>query len=388
MFMHRVLTLSAVVGVIANAEAAAAAPHEKGRGSDYDECTSPSECSLNGCVVDSHCVCDTGWVGSQCGVLDLAPATISSSYIPPDGVSSSWGMSVVKETLAATPTYHGYVSEFLFKCNLDSWGSNSYVNHVVSPTPTGPWTRAKSGPAVGVWAHNPRVQYEFWYRESLKDFAVHPNVKHCDGTGGGGGTGSGGVGSTVSHSSASPFQIHVSKSVDGPWTPLPHNASSTPLPGKMMTAYQGWSNVDEGAAPHAPEGGVVLKEDPTKGNGSLYLDFKSHFTPNDHRNGALAWDACGAGVDAGPAVYDNGHPVEAAGGSTVYSVEVTTKPAGGGSSGSSGGSGASATILAGEPCDLSYEYAKVDVSNPITSASGAVKVASIGNGVKSVNYIE
>lgn len=155
-----------------------------------------------------------------------------------------------------------------------------------------------------------------------------------------------------------------------------------------MTAYQGWSNVDEGAAPHAPEGGVVLKEDPTKGNGSLYLDFKSHFTPNDHRNGALAWDACGAGVDAGPAVYDNGHPVEAAGGSTVYSVEVTTKPAGGGSSGSSGGSGASATILAGEPCDLSYEYAKVDVSNPITSASGAVKVASIGNGVKSVNYIE
>lgn len=134
MFMHRVLTLSAVVGVIANAEAAAAAPHEKGRGSDYDECTSPSECSLNGCVVDSHCVCDTGWVGSQCGVLDLAPATISSSYIPPDGVSSSWGMSVVKETLAATPTYHGYVSEFLFKCNLDSWGSNSYVNHVVSPT--------------------------------------------------------------------------------------------------------------------------------------------------------------------------------------------------------------------------------------------------------------
>ena len=172
---------------------------------------------------------------------------------------------------------------------------------------------------------------------------------------------------------------------EGPWSPLPRNVSSRPFPGKMMTAYQGWSNVDEGGAPLPPEGGVVLKEDPAKGNGSLYLDFKLHFTPNDHRSGALAWDACGAGMGAGPAVYNNGHPIEAADGSTVYSVEVTKTAED--ASNSSGGV-ASATILAGEPCDLSYEYAKVDVSNPITSASGTVNVASIGNGVKSVNYIE
>ena len=38
--------------------------------------------------------------------------------------------------------YHGFVSEFLNGCKLGSWGSNSYVNHVVADSPLGPWTQA------------------------------------------------------------------------------------------------------------------------------------------------------------------------------------------------------------------------------------------------------
>ena len=129
MFSYCMVALFVVSILIARAAAATSAtPQDNVKAND--ECISPSQCGLNGCVVDSLCVCDAGWVGSQCGVLDLAPATISSSYIPPDGVSSSWGMS----TVYVNATYHGFVSEFLYKCNLDSWGSNSYINHVVSPT--------------------------------------------------------------------------------------------------------------------------------------------------------------------------------------------------------------------------------------------------------------
>ena len=146
-------------GVVVFVVVASAAPPTTTNATTSEDCLSPSECGLNGCIVNSVCVCDPGWVGSECSVLDLAPAQIQDSYIPADGVSSSWGMSVVK----TNDTYHGYVSEFLYKCNLDSWGSNSYINHVVAPTPTGPWTHAPSGPAVGVWAHNPRTYNLFFH---------------------------------------------------------------------------------------------------------------------------------------------------------------------------------------------------------------------------------
>jgi hypothetical protein len=62
-------------------------------------------------------------------------------YVAPNG-TSSWGMSVVKDT--AGGMYHGFVSEFANGCKLGSWGSNSYVNHVVADTPTGPWRQVRS----------------------------------------------------------------------------------------------------------------------------------------------------------------------------------------------------------------------------------------------------
>ena len=51
--------------------------------------------------------------------------------------------------------YHGFVSEFANGCKLGSWGTNSYVNHVVAEKPTGPWRQG--GVAIPMWSHNPKV---------------------------------------------------------------------------------------------------------------------------------------------------------------------------------------------------------------------------------------
>ena len=125
-------------------------------------CSTDSDCSLLGECRSGSCHCDPGWVGSDCAVLSLLPPVplteAGSSYVAPDGWSS-WGMSVVHDT-TGDKLYHGFVSEFEHGCDLDSWGTNSFVNHVVSRKPGGPWTQAKSGRALGVWAHNPKLVFD------------------------------------------------------------------------------------------------------------------------------------------------------------------------------------------------------------------------------------
>jgi hypothetical protein len=142
---------------------------------------------------------------------------------------------------------------------------------------------------------------------------------------------------------------------------------------------------------------VWLKENPNDGKGKLFLDFKLNFSTNNHRKGALAWDACASGDSA---VYDNGHPVEGASGSTVFSVEIVdSSPAASRLTPTAGvalrlvsnpNGGGRATLRVGNPCDLTYTYpdSGLQLSSPLTSASGVVKLSSLGNGVDSINYIE
>ena len=96
-------------------------------------CTTDADCNLLGSCDSGACSCDTGWAGADCATLSLLPpAPLSKdgpgSYIAPDDYSS-WGMSVVKEK----GEYHGFVSEFLNGCSLDSWGTNSFVRTRTHP---------------------------------------------------------------------------------------------------------------------------------------------------------------------------------------------------------------------------------------------------------------
>lgn len=180
-------------------------------------CASSMDCSLNGDCVQGACQCDSGWVGSVCSTLDLENPDISESYVAPGG-TSAWGMSVVQDK--STKQYHGYVSEFKNKCKLGSWTTNSYVNHVVSDAPQGPWKQ--KGEVIGVWSHNPKLAYspqdETWVIFHIGDgLQTYGPVQNCND-----------IDPEFSRDKprirdlgvdgAGPFMVHHSKSLDGPWT--------------------------------------------------------------------------------------------------------------------------------------------------------------------------
>eukprot|EP00037_Helgoeca_nana_P001625 m.28176 g.28176 ORF g.28176 m.28176 type:complete len:600 (+) comp11997_c0_seq2:24-1823(+) len=317
------------------------------------KCADPIDCSLNGeCdAAESTCVCDRGWSGDRCATLRLAPSVASESYVAPNH-TSSWGMSVVS---GPNGTLHGFVSEFANGCKLGSWGTNSYVNHVIAATPTGPWKQA--GAAIPAWTHNPKVVFDpieqMWVMYHIGDGTTHRPLQNCTST-------------LRQHarphqvdaeskaSSAAPFALHFSPSLDGPWKSLPSSGVGTGENNRagagpsLTTIYPGVSNVDAPAATPVPSGSVKLYEQPEHGNGTLTLSFSSFLRVSSY----LAWDACGG------ATFDNGHAVEAANvGSRIGSFEVI-------------GAG---NVLAGNPCAIEWPSTP-HVYGPFASSDGIVPV--------------
>lgn len=273
-------------------------------------------------------------------------------------------MTVVRDT--ATNSYHGFVSQFLNKCKLGSWTTNSYVNHIISDSPTGPWSQA--GVALPAWSHNPRIVWSArdrtWVLYHIGSAANDTVPKRCDG--GNGGETASGTGATATAPqrgpTPAPFNIHYSKSLGGPWTRL-SPPTPPPPPAPRFTAYPGLTNVPP--PPPSARGGVTLFEDSMYGGGRLHLlvgGADSAFVPNPRRGGVLAWDGCGG------AVFDNGHPVQDdAVGSRIGAFEVT----------------GDAVLWAGDPCDLTFKYpnASVVLRGPYNSSSGR-------SARSSVNYFE
>jgi hypothetical protein len=190
-------------------------------------CASDEDCSLLGTCTVGSCACDEGWTGADCAVLSLLPPVPltedGSSYIAPKNYSS-WGMSVVHDV--GDNMFHGFVSEFEYGCDLDSWGTNSFVNHVVSKTPAGPYKQA--GVALPVWAHNPKLVYskqeKLWIMYHIGAGNEPSKAKHCrpnDQRL----MAAPAAAATAADSSARPFEIHTASSLAGPWTPV--SASST-----------------------------------------------------------------------------------------------------------------------------------------------------------------
>eukprot|EP00040_Diaphanoeca_grandis_P002487 m.21872 g.21872 ORF g.21872 m.21872 type:complete len:499 (+) comp13590_c0_seq1:256-1752(+) len=119
------------------------------------------KCSLNGELnASGGCVCDAGWIGANCGQLNLDPAPTLSQQVTPNAAmtlnntvaNSTWGISVVGFVDGA---YHGYMTEIANACELGDYGTASQVIHMSAPSPLGPWTRV--GVALAGFAHNPQA---------------------------------------------------------------------------------------------------------------------------------------------------------------------------------------------------------------------------------------
>jgi hypothetical protein len=325
-------------------------------------------------------------------------------------------MSVIREE--STGLYHGFVSEFLNKCKLGSWGSNSYVNHVVSQSPEGPWKQR--GAVIGAWSHNPKVVYskpdDTYVMYHIGTGKPRAKIKNCNSTSSPSATEDifyRSVTEGGAFQSSSPFEIHTAKTLSSPWVryTAPNSSSPSAAPARppLMTIYSGISNVPS-LAPlpdpsslkgahlsHTPpppppiasntpplplksgKGGLLLLEDAKHGNGKLLVNFTS-FSFNPSR-GTLAWDPCSFNGQKGTSpVFDNGHALHSdTSGSRIGGFQLQIAKAQ-----SSGGGGSAATmnpasdvdavpaikgVFAGSPCALSYQDPHAVVKGPFSSSS-------------------
>lgn len=121
------------------------------------KCTINHDCSLNGVCRHSHCVCDPGWIGSDCGVLDLREANPAGGYNMTGSGTSSWGGHVVQDP-QDDRLFHLIASEFIHGCALGDWIPYSRIIRAESTTgPDGPYKFAAE--VVSTFSHNPTVIY-------------------------------------------------------------------------------------------------------------------------------------------------------------------------------------------------------------------------------------
>ncbi|KAI5300217.1 Transcription factor iws1 [Ascosphaera pollenicola] len=123
-------------------------------------CSRDEDCSLNGICnnATSRCTCDPGWRGTDCGILDLAPAPRKGNgYNMTSAGISSWCNQIVHDPRNKS-VYHLFLSEFTHGCSLDYWTPYSRVIRAESTDgPAGPYVYRDE--IVPAFAHNPSVVY-------------------------------------------------------------------------------------------------------------------------------------------------------------------------------------------------------------------------------------
>ena len=117
-------------------------------------CAHDRDCSLNGECLAQKCVCDAQWHGERCEYLSLLPVPAGAGYRQPH--TSSWGGNAYFDN--ATGLYHGFFSEFVHHCGLDTWGTNSRIVHTTSKQPAGPYVFVDE--ALPPQAHNAQISFD------------------------------------------------------------------------------------------------------------------------------------------------------------------------------------------------------------------------------------
>ena len=186
-------------------------------------CSSDLDCSLNGvCSSGGTCSCDKPWAGAACEQMTFKPASVQPAYGTNPSVTT-WGGGVIFDG----KKHHLFASRMTNGCPLADWTQNSRIDHAVSSNGVeGPYEFQDV--AIPTWSHNaaPITLHDGSYaiihigtgvgpadggkncsslvEEEGPTAAKHytpPSAKWLEAAGG--------------------STIHVSKSLDGPWEPLP-----------------------------------------------------------------------------------------------------------------------------------------------------------------------
>jgi hypothetical protein len=213
-----VVVMSRTTGVALALCAAAAASASSSASSSG--CTTDEDCQLLGRCVASACQCPPAWSGSpDCSTLSLLPAPKPAAYGWAPNVTT-WGGNIIPDPSSNPPTlYHLFVAEMAEGCGLDTWQSNSVCRHATASSPTGPFVAQEV--AVPAWCHNPQA---IAYRDPatgtttyalfhIGDGVPVKPVQNCSSS------------STplLPHRPEAPMAgstVHLSSSLNGPWTPL------------------------------------------------------------------------------------------------------------------------------------------------------------------------
>ncbi|KAH7192865.1 uncharacterized protein B0J16DRAFT_394897 [Fusarium flagelliforme] len=133
------------------------------------DCKVDEDCSLNGICskILKKCRCDPGWIGADCGRLDLAPATrytgYNYTYTPPGPddfniwPNASWGGRIIQDR-DNKRLFHLFTVQFTRGCGLRGWRPHSYIIRSESHNgPQGPYHYADA--VSNNFAHNPDIVY-------------------------------------------------------------------------------------------------------------------------------------------------------------------------------------------------------------------------------------
>ena len=112
-------------------------------------CTSDLDCSLLGDCISGKCVCDPGWKGEKCGLVDLLPTPRFGGYR--NASMASWGGKAIE----IEGKWHMFASAMSHKCPLNQFSTNSLSMHATSNHPGGPY--AMSDVALPEFHHSTTV---------------------------------------------------------------------------------------------------------------------------------------------------------------------------------------------------------------------------------------
>jgi len=174
-------------------------------------CNTDDDCFLNGQCLEAKCLCDAGWTGANCSLLNLLPAPVVGAYGYSHIVTSWGGIPILVGS-----TYHLYVAEMVNGCGLCAWGSNSRIVHATSDSVYGPYKFHDQ--AIPAQSHNPQIAVDYsgssptYLLFHIGDGSGHP--RNCT-------TGITDRRGKENHreSVLAGGTLHTATSPDGPWIP-------------------------------------------------------------------------------------------------------------------------------------------------------------------------